>query len=109
MVVANATGCSMIYTSTAGTNPYTTDINGNGPAWGNSLFEDNAEYGFGMYMAMKQKRTNFINYVNNNFKTSGVDDDNNLFPLITKFIKNPDDTVNCDKLYSAAKQTDNSE
>lgn len=50
MVVANATGCSSIYSGNLPTNPYAQDENGRGPVWGNSLFEDAAEYGFGMVL-----------------------------------------------------------
>ncbi len=56
MVVANATGCSSIYGGTFPTIPYTKKPNGRGPAWGNSLFEDNAEYGFGMRLAVDSNR-----------------------------------------------------
>jgi len=56
MVVANATGCSSIYGANLPTTPWTTDKNGRGPAWSNSLFEDNAEYGLGMRLALNQKR-----------------------------------------------------
>jgi len=56
MVVANATGCSSIYSASAPSIPYTTNAAGRGPAWGNSLFEDNAEYGYGMYLGAKQIR-----------------------------------------------------
>ena len=56
MVVANATGCSSIYGGNLPTTPWTTDENGRGPAWSNSLFEDNAEYGLGMRLAINQKR-----------------------------------------------------
>jgi len=56
MVVANATGCSSIYGGNLPTTPWTTDANGCGPAWSNSLFEDNAEYGLGMRLAINQKR-----------------------------------------------------
>jgi pyruvate-ferredoxin/flavodoxin oxidoreductase len=48
MIVANATGCSSIYGGSAPSTPYTTNAEGRGPAWANSLFEDNAEYGFGI-------------------------------------------------------------
>ncbi len=48
MQVANATGCSSIYGASFPATPYTTLDNGRGPAWANSLFEDNAEFGFGM-------------------------------------------------------------
>ena len=56
MVVANATGCSSIYGGNLPTTPWTTDENGRGPAWSNSLFEDNAEYGLGMRLALNQQR-----------------------------------------------------
>lgn len=51
MLVANATGCSSIYGGNLPTTPYTKDANGRGPAWSNSLFEDNAEFGLGMRLA----------------------------------------------------------
>ncbi|KHO39444.1 pyruvate-flavodoxin oxidoreductase [Clostridium tetani] len=56
MMIANATGCSSIWGGSAPSIPYTTNSKGQGPAWGNSLFEDNAEYGFGMYLGDKQIR-----------------------------------------------------
>ncbi len=57
MIVANATGCSSIYGGTFPTIPYCKRDDGRGPAWGNSLFEDNAEYGFGMRLAVESNRT----------------------------------------------------
>ena len=56
MIVANATGCSSIYGGSAPSMPYCTNSKGQGPAWANSLFEDNAEYGYGMFLAVKQMR-----------------------------------------------------
>ncbi|KLU59427.1 pyruvate-flavodoxin oxidoreductase [Peptococcaceae bacterium CEB3] len=56
MVVANATGCSSVWGASAPSMPYTTNKRGHGPAWGNSLFEDNAEYGLGMFLGAKQLR-----------------------------------------------------
>ncbi len=56
MIIANATGCSSIYGGTFPTVPYTTDEKGRGPTWANSLFEDNAEYGFGMRLAVDSNR-----------------------------------------------------
>ena len=56
MIVANATGCSSIYGGTFPTIPYCKNEQGRGPAWGNSLFEDNAEYGFGMRLAVDSNR-----------------------------------------------------
>ena len=58
MIVANATGCSSIYGANLPTTPWTCDANGRGPAWSNSLFEDNAEYGLGMRVALNQQREN---------------------------------------------------
>ncbi|HQI03882.1 MAG TPA: pyruvate:ferredoxin (flavodoxin) oxidoreductase [bacterium] len=56
MFVSNATGCSSIYGGTAPTIPYCKNKDGYGPTWANSLFEDNAEYGYGMALAVRQKR-----------------------------------------------------
>lgn len=61
MVVANATGCSSIWGGSSPTVPYCMDENGHGPSWANSLFEDNAEFGFGMALGLKQRRLNVIN------------------------------------------------
>ncbi|MDR0444824.1 MAG: pyruvate:ferredoxin (flavodoxin) oxidoreductase [Puniceicoccales bacterium] len=55
LIIANATGCSSIYSGNLPTTPYTTNVEGHGPAWSNSLFEDNAEYGYGMRIACDQK------------------------------------------------------
>ncbi|WP_312201732.1 pyruvate:ferredoxin (flavodoxin) oxidoreductase, partial [Anaerospora hongkongensis] len=57
MMIANATGCSSIWGASAPATPYTTNHRGHGPSWANSLFEDNAEYGLGMYLGVKQVRT----------------------------------------------------
>ncbi|MDR2649492.1 MAG: pyruvate:ferredoxin (flavodoxin) oxidoreductase [Clostridiales bacterium] len=56
MYIANATGCSSIWGGSAPSTPYTKNYKGQGPSWANSLFEDNAEYGFGMQIAVKQRR-----------------------------------------------------
>ena len=63
MIVANATGCSSIYGGSAPTCPYTTNDEGHGPAWANSLFEDNAEFGFGMNLAVTQRRAKLAEIV----------------------------------------------
>lgn len=63
MIVANATGCSSIYSGTFPTIPYTKTKEGRGPAWANSLFEDNAEFGFGMRLAVDQNRNTLKRYV----------------------------------------------
>ena len=60
MYISNATGCSSIWGGPAATSPYTTDKKGHGPAWANSLFEDNAEHGLGMYLGQKAIRDRLI-------------------------------------------------
>ena len=57
MMIANATGCSSIYGGSAPTCPYTMNEHGHGPTWANSLFEDNAEFGFGMNLAQEARRS----------------------------------------------------
>ena len=64
MMVANATGCSSIYGGSAPTCPYTTNKDGHGPAWANSLFEDNAEFGFGINLAYLQRRNKVTDLLN---------------------------------------------
>ncbi len=61
MIVANATGCSSIWAGSSPSTPYTVNKAGKGPAWGNSLFEDNAEYGFGMKLAQDANRQSLRN------------------------------------------------
>ena len=60
MYISNATGCSSIWGGPAATSPYTVDANGPGPAWANSLFEDNAEHGLGMYYGQEALRERLI-------------------------------------------------
>ncbi len=60
MYISNATGCSSIWGGPAATSPYTVNKEGHGPAWANSLFEDNAEHGFGMYLGQKAIRDRLI-------------------------------------------------
>ena len=63
MYISNATGCSSIWGGPAATSPYTTNAEGHGPAWANSLFEDNAEHGYGMYLGQKAIRDRLIDDV----------------------------------------------
>ena len=63
MIIANATGCSSIYGATYPICPYVKDEDGFGPSWANSLFEDNAEFGYGMAISKKLERENFINLI----------------------------------------------
>merc|ERR1719230_627690 len=57
MLIANASGCSSVWSGTAGFSPFATNSAGHGPAYGRSLFEDAAEYGLGMAASVQQKRT----------------------------------------------------
>jgi pyruvate-ferredoxin/flavodoxin oxidoreductase len=63
MIIANATGCSSIWGGTAPAVPFTINKDGHGPAWANSLFEDNAEYGFGMVLATIQRRNKLADLI----------------------------------------------
>ena len=60
MYISNATGCSSIWGGPAATSPYTVNKEGHGPAWANSLFEDNAEHGYGMYLGQNAIRNSLI-------------------------------------------------
>jgi len=74
MVIANATGCSSIWGNPYGSTPYTVrDSDGKGPAWHNSLFEDNAEFGFGMAQNMMARRDRLHQSVGELLKTSEID------------------------------------
>ncbi|MBS7304630.1 MAG: pyruvate:ferredoxin (flavodoxin) oxidoreductase [Eubacteriales bacterium] len=73
MIIANATGCSSIYGGSAPTCPYTVNKEGHGPAWANSLFEDNSEFGFGMQVAYQQRRDN-IERILKEMIAEGADD-----------------------------------
>ena len=66
MIVANATGCSSIYGGSAPSTPYTTNADGKGVAWANSLFEDNAEFGMGMNVAIETMRHRIEDIMRNN-------------------------------------------
>ncbi|MEF9987708.1 MAG: pyruvate:ferredoxin (flavodoxin) oxidoreductase [Christensenella sp.] len=74
MVVGNATGCSSIYGGSAPTCPYTTNDAGKGPAWANSLFEDNAEFGYGMHLAFAARRSALKNQVKEAIEADGQKD-----------------------------------
>ncbi|MDO5448134.1 MAG: pyruvate:ferredoxin (flavodoxin) oxidoreductase [Clostridia bacterium] len=74
MYISNATGCSSIWGGPAATSPYTVNAKGHGPAWANSLFEDNAEHGFGMYLGQKAIREGLIEKLNFVVEQSGAPD-----------------------------------
>ena len=75
MLISNATGCSSIWGGPAATSPYTVDKDGHGPAWANSLFEDNAEHGLGMYLGQKKIRDDLkskVEYIAENAKRDDI-------------------------------------
>jgi len=87
MVIANATGCSSIYGASFPASPYTTNSEGRGPAWANSLFEDNAEYGFGMKIAQDTIRDRIQNMIINNQDSFEAE----LKELLNSWIENRED------------------
>ena len=75
MYISNATGCSSIWGGPAATSPYTVDKDGHGPAWANSLFEDNAEHGLGMYYGQQAIRERLISELEEMAGAEGASDD----------------------------------
>ena len=98
MIVANATGCSSIYGANLPTTPWTTDANGRGPAWSNSLFEDNAEYGLGMRVALNGRRNMLKNLlfelglknVEDMFAETNIDEQRKIKDELAKKLKKID-------------------
>ncbi len=88
MMIANATGCSSIWAGSAPSTAYTSNHEGKGPAWGNSLFEDNAEYGFGMYLGVKQMRKKIEENMN---KLIELGIDNHIKEIFTDWIQYKED------------------
>ncbi len=84
MIIANATGCSSIYGGSAPVTPYTTNHEGHGPAWANSLFEDNAEFGFGMAVASETLRNKIQMFMEDNMSSAA----SNTQDLMKKWIEN---------------------
>ena len=75
MYISNATGCSSIWGGPAGTAPYTVNKAGHGPAWANSLFEDNAEHGYGMYLGQKAIRNSLIEKIKTMTESENASDE----------------------------------
>ena len=91
MVIANATGCSSIWGGSAPSVPWTTNEKGYGPAWANSLFEDNAEYGFGMYLGFSQRRDQLAGIVERTLRESGPDLPDGLRQALSEWLEKRDD------------------
>ena len=81
MRIANATGCSSIYSGSTPSTPCTVDENGQGPAWANSLFEDNAEFGFGMKLAENYKAKHILEII----EANKADCEEELQEVLTKY------------------------
>lgn len=81
MRIANATGCSSIYSGSCPSTPFTVDHNGHGPAWANSLFEDNAEFGFGMKLAENYKSKRILEII----EANKADVEPELAEVLTKY------------------------
>lgn len=79
MIIANATGCSSIWGASAPSIPYTTNAEGRGPAWANSLFEDNAEFGYGIFLGVRQNREKLADLMREGLESDLADDVKNAF------------------------------
>ena len=99
MMVANATGCSSIYSGSFPASPYTTNERGHGPAWANSLFEDNAEFGLGMRLASERMRTRLEHLMGQAKECSGCSDE--LKALFDEWIASREDSTRTRELADA--------
>ena len=90
MMIANATGCSSIYGASAPATPYTKNEEGKGPAWANSLFEDNAEFGYGFAIAHESMRNRLVNLMNRAVSSNEFNEDQ--IELFNLWITHKDDS-----------------
>lgn len=97
-LVANATGCSSIYSASAPSTPYTTNKNGQGPAWANSLFEDNAEFGLGMVFANEIMRNRLVKIMTEAINDNRCSDE--LKALFAEWLDNREDVEKTKELAS---------
>ncbi len=88
MLIANATGCSSIYSGSAPSTPFAKNSQGRGPAWASSLFEDNAEFGYGIYLAKQNARNTLYNIVKDNVESILHPE---LKALLNEWLENFDD------------------
>ncbi|MGI6722399.1 MAG: pyruvate:ferredoxin (flavodoxin) oxidoreductase [Anaerovoracaceae bacterium] len=98
MMIANATGCSSIWGASAPSMPYTKDENGRGPSWANSLFEDNAEYGLGMAVGVRQMREKIESSMR---ELVELTDDADLKKACTDWLDNMDEGTNSREISEA--------
>ena len=91
MMIANATGCSSIYGASFPVSPYCSNSEGHGPAWANSLFEDNAEFGLGMKIGSDRVRETVANYMEKGLSCSCCSDE--MKALFTKWLENKENAT----------------
>jgi len=107
MYIANATGCSSIWGNSAPSTPYTVNKKGYGPAWSNSLFEDNAEFGYGMFLGQETLRNRVIAKVEALAETAKKDE---VKKAVAKFLDTKNDgaanTIAADELIAVLEQCD---
>lgn len=100
LLIANATGCSSIWGANFPSNAYCTDRFGRGPAWGNSLFEDNAEYGFGMAVAIAHRRERLVEVASQTVSDASAPQE--LKDALSGWLEVKEDKVKSDTLGKAA-------
>ncbi|KGN70123.1 pyruvate:ferredoxin (flavodoxin) oxidoreductase [Porphyromonas sp. COT-239 OH1446] len=101
-MVANATGCSSIYSGSAPSTPYTVNERGEGPAWANSLFEDNAEFGLGMHLGYTKMRERLVRLAEECIANPEIDHAE-LKSLLREWIDNREDAARAKSLADAIK------
>ena len=108
-MVANATGCSSIYSASVPSSPYTTNEKGHGPAWANSLFEDFCEFGLGMTIADEKMRNRVTGFVKDAIACDNVNPD--MKALYQEWLDNKEDGARSrelsDKILAAIENSDN--
>ena len=101
MILADAMGCSMVWSGTSGLIPFTVDKKGYGPVWCSSLFEDHAEYGFGINKANQVKRARLESNIQNALADGSASAE--LKGCMEKWLANKDDKAVCDELFEQMK------
>lgn len=111
MMIANATGCSSIWGASAPSTAYTTNFNGRGPAWANSLFEDNAEYGYGMYLGAEHIRCRLKELINKCLEDSSLSSDikNAFHKWLDEYDISEASQRNSDEIRKLVRISDNSD
>jgi len=100
MMISNTTGCSSIYGAATPSTPYTTNHLGHGPSWGNSLFEDNAEFGFGMHIARKKLRARVIEFIKKAINEKAISN----VEILEEWLEYRDDSEKTREVTTAVKE-----